>query len=288
MPAFAPYKSMHDFSQVGISESKMKTDQRYNALRNLDNESDSSTEVGDWDAEDLEQRQQTKRRSIWNRAKRFRWLLDTGLLLVIVGLLVEKRLAHNQKRRHEFAGDITGFAPKFSQQITIFKPNPIFAPKNASDFWNKDVQQAWLNIVPEGLGYVEVKDPARHDNLPQPIHDYVNNTVFTTSMTHQLHCLYTILNAYNTMTVTLDRPFSQVNPIQQPWHVNHCFEYIRQAIMCAGDVALEGAATTFPLGPNGEDQGGSDGWDAKHVCKDYSQITKYLEEKTINHVKWIS
>jgi hypothetical protein len=107
---------MHDFSQVGISESKMKTDQRYNALRNLDNESDSSTEVGDWDAEDLEQRQQTKRRSIWNRAKRFRWLLDTGLLLVIVGLLVEKRLAHNQKRRHEFAGDITGFAPKCRRQ----------------------------------------------------------------------------------------------------------------------------------------------------------------------------
>lgn len=58
--------------------------------------------------------------------------------------------------------------------------------------------------------------------------------------------------------------------------------------MCAGDVALEGAATTFPLGLDGEDLGGSDGWDAKHVCKDYSQITKHLEEKTINHVKWIS
>jgi hypothetical protein len=110
----------------------------------------------------------------------------------------------------------------------------------------------------------------------------------TTSMTHQLHCLYTILNAYNTMSVTLDSPLLKVNPIQQPWHVNHCFEYIRQAIMCAGDVALEGAATTFPPGPNGEDQGGSDGWDAKHVCKDYSQISKYLEQETINHVKWIS
>lgn len=133
-----------------------------------------------------------------------------------------------------------------------------------------------------------MKDPAKHDNLPTPIHDYVNNTVFTTSMTHQLHCLHAILNAYNTMSVTLDSPFFKVNPIQQPWHINHCFDYIRQGIMCAGDVALEGAATTFPLGLNGEDLGGSDGWDAKHVCKDYSQITTYLEEKTINHVKWIS
>lgn len=58
--------------------------------------------------------------------------------------------------------------------------------------------------------------------------------------------------------------------------------------MCAGDVALEGAATTFPPEDNGEDRGGSDGWDAKHVCKDYSQVYAYLEKETINHWKWIS
>lgn len=59
--------------------------------------------------------------------------------------------------------------------------------------------------------------------------------------------------------------------------------------MCNGDVALEGAATTFPLDPvTGEDLGGSDGWDAKHVCKDYSQVYNYLEKETINHFKWIA
>ena len=116
MSAFAPHKSMHDVSQVEISESKMKTDQRYNALRNLDNESDSSTEVGDWDAEDLERSRQTKTRSRWSGMKRYRWLLDTGLLLVIIGLLVEKRWAHNHGHHYEFAGDITGFAPKCRRQ----------------------------------------------------------------------------------------------------------------------------------------------------------------------------
>jgi hypothetical protein len=58
--------------------------------------------------------------------------------------------------------------------------------------------------------------------------------------------------------------------------------------MCAGDVALEGAATTFPGGKGGEDMGGSDGWDAKHVCKDYGQVYEYLEKETINRMKWIS
>jgi hypothetical protein len=107
-------------------------------------------------------------------------------------------------------------------------------------------------------------------------------------MTHQIHCLYTILEAYNTISVTLDNPLAAVNPIKKPWHINHCFEYLRQAIMCAGDVALEGAATMFPAGENGEDLGGSDGWDAKHVCKDYGQITKYLEKEAVNHFNWIS
>lgn len=173
-----------------------------------------------------------------------------------------------------------------SQQIVSFKADPVFAPENASEFWSKETQQAWLDIVPEGLGYVEVKEPARYSNLPKPIHDYPNQTVFTTSMTHQLHCLYTILEAYSTLQVSLELGFP--NQIKMPWHINHCFEYIRQAIMCAGDVALEGAATTFPGDPiTGEDLGGSDGWDAKHVCKDYSQVYRYLEEQTINHVKWI-
>ena len=54
--------------------------------------------------------------------------------------------------------------------------------------------------------------------------------------------------------------------------MTHCFDYMRQAIMCSADVALEGHETTFP-----DDNGGSDGWDAKHVCRDYSEVRRYLE-----------
>jgi hypothetical protein len=235
-------------------------------------------------------------------------MVDTTLLLIIIGLLAEKKWHHHTKKQqenhhkshqYELAGDITGFAPTFSQQIVTFKPDPVFAPEDASQFWSNETQQAWLDIVPgtftlpyhsywqtltlttEGLGYVKVKNPTQYSNLPHPIHDYRNATVFTTSITHQLHCLYTILDAYNSMKVT---PAKEIN---MPWHINHCFEYIRQAIMCAGDVALEGAATSFPLDEQGEDRGGSDGWDAKHVCKDYGQVYEYLERETVRYVKWI-
>jgi hypothetical protein len=48
-------------------------------------------------------------------------------------------------------------------------------------------------------------------------------------------------------------------PEDHHWHMIHCFDYMRQAIMCSADMALEGLETTFP-----DHNGGSDGWDSKH------------------------
>jgi len=56
------------------------------------------------------------------------------------------------------------------------------------------------------------------------------------------------------------------------YHVDHCFDYLRQSIMCYGDTALEGIANTFPEGVVGVD-----GWNVKHVCKNYDTLISYAE-----------
>ena len=66
------------------------------------------------------------------------------------------------------------------------------------------------------------------------------------------------------------------------WHVAHCFDYLRQSITCCGDTALEGAETTFPEG-----EGGSDGWNVQHVCKNYTQISDWLENNRAVDRLWI-
>lgn len=144
MPAPRPYRSTHSICQI---EPTMKEDQRYNSLPNLDEHSDSSTEVGDWDTQ--EDGKPWRRRPFWTRMLALRWLLDTALLLIIVALLAEKRWKHhNTSHAFELAGDLTGFAPKFSQEIRTFKPDMVFAPENASEFWSSETTQAWLDIVP--------------------------------------------------------------------------------------------------------------------------------------------
>lgn len=96
-------------------------------------------------------------------------------------------------------------------------------------------------------------------------------------MTHQLHCLYAIVSNYASMTSN-----SAEKPHEEAWHLTHCFDYLRQSIMCCSDMALEGTQTTFPEGSIG-----SDGWDAKHVCKDYRQVLGHLEKQRANDDVWI-
>ncbi|KAF6844327.1 hypothetical protein CMUS01_01202 [Colletotrichum musicola] len=225
--------------------------------------------------------------------RRWRWLLDTALLLVIVGLLVERRYQMQTPaydKRLEPVGDLTGFAPKFSQQITTFHPTTDFVPDDPKSFFtNTSYQQNWLSIVPRGLGYLEIKNASTFNNLPVPLPEFAPRTVFTTSMTHQLHCLFAILESYAGLTVngTADVDMHSHIPegtegAEGGWHLQHCFEYLRQAILCAGDVALEGTQTTFPPGFTG-----SDGWDAKHVCKDPKQVYDYLDGNRALDDHWI-
>lgn len=104
---------------------------------------------------------------LWTTIKFTFWIINTALLLMIAALLLESR---EQKRFNslEFAGDLTGFAPRcellklspvslinpepnflsVSQQVKVFKPDLTFVPQNTSDFWSQTVQDKWLSIVP--------------------------------------------------------------------------------------------------------------------------------------------
>jgi hypothetical protein len=128
-------------------------------------------------------------------------------------------------------------------------------PTNVSEFFSNATYDKWLSIVPTGLGYLRIPEPAKYKSLPTPLVNYGDDFVVTTSMTHQLHCLYAIAEVY---AAYVSNTTAKI-PTETPWHLNHCFDYIRQGIMCCGDVAVEGKETTFP-----DDFVGSDGWDATH------------------------
>ncbi|RBQ68736.1 hypothetical protein VDGD_05055 [Verticillium dahliae] len=102
------------------------------------------------------------------------------------------------------------------------------------------------------MGFQWVNDTHKYHDLPTPI-IWPGKTVFTTSITHQLHCLFAVVQTYSGLKSDHELPEDH------HWHMIHCFAYLRQTIMCSADTALEGLETTFP-----DHNGGSDGWDSKH------------------------
>ncbi|KAK3681325.1 hypothetical protein B0T22DRAFT_388099 [Podospora appendiculata] len=193
------------------------------------------------------------------------WVVNFVLLVVILGLLVRDQWSRPGVNQWDFGGDFTGVGPKFSQSITTFKMDPTYAPSNTSEFFTDEVLDKWNKLMPVGMGFVWVNDTHKYHDLPHPV-EWPDKTVFTTSMTHQLHCLFAIVQTYSGLKS--NHPI----PDDHHWHMVHCFDYMRQAIMCSADIALEGLETTFP-----DHNGGSDGWDSKHVCKNYDEVVNYLE-----------
>lgn len=61
-------------------------------------------------------------------------------------------------------------------------------------------------------------------------------------------------------------------------HVDHCFRYLRQSILCCGDTALEGQD------PN-TNTTGTDGTGAVHMCKDFEAIRSWAEDNRLVNAK---
>lgn len=55
-------------------------------------------------------------------------------------------------------------------------------------------------------------------------------------------------------------------------HSAHCFDYIRQSIMCAADTSLEGMTEAGP------------GWGSEHECKDYDALLEWANKH--GAMKW--
>lgn len=58
-----------------------------------------------------------------------------------------------------------------------------------------------------------------------------------------------------------------------PTHLKHCFDYLRQGIMCAGDTTLEWSARAS----NGTKLNGVDGWGITHECVNYELLKEWTD-----------
>ncbi|CRG86690.1 hypothetical protein PISL3812_03700 [Talaromyces islandicus] len=123
------------------------------------------------------------------------------------------------------------------------------------------------SLVPNlGRGYVQINKTGPID-LGEPYTIDVHSRtepVYMMSVFHQLHCLKSYLvQAYQ--AAFTGSPLTK----ELAHHSSHCFDYLRQSVLCAADTTLEGKTTTGP------------GWGSVHECKDYDALLAWANEHSV-------
>ncbi|KAK0622615.1 hypothetical protein B0T14DRAFT_425987 [Immersiella caudata] len=155
--------------------------------------------------------------------------------------------------------------PHIPLKTYTFKPDKHYVDEDM--FWSNETTlktlHNWIPLSARARGYVQVADRDRYD-LGEPYITAVSRDeqgpAYMMGVFHQLHCLSYLIEHFQ-MGYQGDKLEKEV-----AHHSAHCFDYIRQALMCAADTNLEGKSETGP------------GWGSKHECKDYDAVLKWANE----------
>ncbi|KAF2197593.1 hypothetical protein GQ43DRAFT_199641 [Delitschia confertaspora ATCC 74209] len=171
--------------------------------------------------------------------------------------------------------DTGSFSPQFPRKRVVFARDPIFSEPHSPDG-----DAAWDSLMPEGRGFVLVENPEKYGyHGGVPTEKGVDR--FSVSVFHQLHCLGMIRASYykrNSTTQPIGHLEGDVPPEildeVHNHHIAHCFDYLRQALMCSADTTIEWAKVQS----TGE-RNQVDGWGIPHeTCKDWNSVLKWMDE----------
>lgn len=125
---------------------------------------------------------------------------------------------------------------------------------NATHRYGVYADDDWESVFTRSNGWVRLGD------IGQP---------FALAMYHQMHCL-------QEMRFEIQRGRAGKASMDEPvGHLDHCFDYMRQSVLCCSDTSLEIAhRVKHPEG----DRAGTYGLGSVHTCRDWRQVENYVEE----------
>ncbi|KAK3400716.1 hypothetical protein B0T20DRAFT_151705 [Sordaria brevicollis] len=159
--------------------------------------------------------------------------------------------------------------PQVDFRTEIFRFQTIYGAEPSDE-----VEQAWTAMIPKGKGFIVLPNKtaeALPDDLPRldksKKEQHAMITVF-----HQLHCLYMTRAGY------FAAKSGSLDEINTP-HLMHCWDYLRQGIMCNADTTLE---WIYP-----PDETGSTGWGYQHTCRNFQAVFEWAERHRFREWKVI-
>ncbi|KAI9687652.1 MAG: hypothetical protein M1820_010423 [Bogoriella megaspora] len=255
-----------------------KRSQGYSAVTAHDDDSQVNL-THEFKDEDLEQELRELKKSLF-KTRVFFW--STLGLSIPCLILVFFLLALNVVKVQQLAPAqlLLSPVPPIPMTTYTFQEDPLYAERP-----DPSTDQAWNDLLPDGRGFVFIDDYESY-SLP-PGEETPYGTIFSVALFHQLHCLGQLRKYYWMLldgVVALDQSvdttiFDIVKELngEHGRHVTHCFDYLRQSVMCAGDMSMEWPRTE----PDGR-RFAVDGWGIPHECKTWDYIHEYMEKNHFN------
>ncbi|KAK4498486.1 hypothetical protein PRZ48_011144 [Zasmidium cellare] len=199
-----------------------------------------------------------------------RSLLWSGLSILGVVALITAYISVTSRSR--------SFIPTITWGPVEFTPDERFSVSSMGD------HNPWDELIPKGKGFVRVpKDKTQGLGETHLLHN--GDGEYCLSVFHQLHCVAMLRNALNSMRsegkiMTHDAGDDDQDPLV---HVDHCIDYLRQAIMCSGDMTLE----HYTMLDNGTLGPGVNGYFVNHQCKNWDSIVDFATNHRSRNVQGI-
>ncbi|KAI2469843.1 hypothetical protein F4781DRAFT_201864 [Annulohypoxylon bovei var. microspora] len=205
-----------------------------------------------------------RERRPWKASQYFRLALELAMAVAIAVLLANLIHKRVEDRRTP--------VPKFPRKTYTFLPDPQYVPPDMllSTPTTLHALHAWIPLSADARGYIHVPTYAHYPTLPAPFTVAVNRTAdgpaYMMSVFHQLHCLSYVIAHFQAGYggAALEDDVAR--------HSAHCFDYLRQSVMCAADVNLEGETEAGP------------GWGSPHECVDYDAVLAWANANSAE--KW--
>ncbi|KAI1317562.1 hypothetical protein F5Y16DRAFT_148829 [Xylariaceae sp. FL0255] len=196
----------------------------------------------------------------------FKWLYLhlalEAILAVIIGILVADRVAEWRRAP----------VPSFPKKVYTFNPDPHFVhgPMLFDEHETLQTLHNWIPLSSDSRGYIQIPNSPSYPLLGEPYTTPINRVqdgpAYMMSVFHQLHCLSYVIKHFQ-------QGYAGANLTEEKaFHSAHCFDYLRQSIMCSADTNLEGKTGSGP------------GWGSKHICRDYDALLIWANEH--GTMKW--
>ncbi|KAM3447732.1 hypothetical protein MY3296_008424 [Beauveria thailandica] len=179
------------------------------------------------------------------------FLVGSLELIVLETILV--RVSEKNTCPPPLLGELNSLVPNFPIKPLLFRKDPAATIDHESEKSRNETRDDWLSYMPTVL---------------YGILNYLAK--------------YAIMNRYNDLTAGAtegqeDDAHHVDHGRRGPKahrHVDHCFRYLRQSLLCCGDTALEGQD------PN-TDKPATNGVGAVHMCKDFEAIRSWAEDNRL-------